>query len=133
VAILPVNDTQGTILPNAAKIFESSWDDGFITREPKTVNGAPQLDSKGKQETELKIKWDKLLDFRIGQYTAQALVVLSTDTRDIPFTATTTFFVFPWRLILTILAIIVLERLLEKVIINAFKKTVKKPVKNTSN
>ena len=133
VATLTVNDTQGAILPGLKRTFESSWDDGFITIEPKLEAGEPKLDKNGKPETELKIRWDKLPSLRIGRYTASELIVVSTATRDIPFTAQVSFFVFPWGLILTILIIIVLERLLERFIIRGFKNIIKKPVKNTTN
>ena len=127
---MPVNGTQGTILPNSAKILESSWDDGFITVEPKLEGGEPKLDKNGKAETELKFRFDKILDLRIGRYTASELLVVSTANRDIPFTAETSFFVFPWSLILAILVIIVLERLLERFIVKGFKNIIKKPVKD---
>ncbi len=100
VTTIPVNDGQSNILPNSAKIYESIWNDGFVTQEPKIVNGVPKLDKKGNPETQLKIRWDKILDFRIGRYTAQAIVILSTDTRDIPFEATTSFFVFSWKIVI---------------------------------
>jgi hypothetical protein len=133
VAALTVNDTQGAILPGLKKTFESTWDDGFITVEPKTLNGEPVLDKNGKVETQLKIQWDKLPSLRIGRYTASELVVVSTANRDIPFTVETSFFVFPWGLILTILIVIVLERLLERFIIRGFRNIIKKPVKNANS
>jgi hypothetical protein len=100
VATLTVNQTQGSILPGLKKTFEASWDDGFITVEPKMQNGEPKLDKNGKVETELKIKFDKILDLRIGRYTASELLVISTSNRDIPFTAQTSFFVFPWKVVI---------------------------------
>ena len=108
VTTLAVNQTQGTILPNAAKTFESSWDDGFITVEPKMQYGQPVLDKNGKQETQLNIRWDKLPSLRIGKYTASEIVVLSTATKDIPFEMQTSFFVFPWKIIGAITIIILL-------------------------
>ena len=107
IATLPINNTQGTILPNSTKILESIWNDGFITNEPKVTNGVPKLDKNGKVQTQLKIRWEKILDFRVGRYTAQALVVLSTDTRDIPFEATTSFFVFSWKIIIAAILLFV--------------------------
>jgi hypothetical protein len=133
VATLTVNDTQGAILPGLKKTFESTWDDGFITVEPKMQNGEPKLDKNGKVETELKIRWDKLPSLRIGRYTASELLVVSTDNRDIPFTAEATFFVFPWGLFLTILIVFVLERLLERFIVRGFKNLIKRPAKNTDS
>jgi hypothetical protein len=40
------------------------------------------------------------LDLRIGRYTATALVVLSTATKDIPFEMQTSFWIFPWKVVL---------------------------------
>lgn len=100
VGVLNVNSGQGVVLPNSARIFTSAWDDGFITVEPKLVDGQPKLDKNGKPETQLKIRFDKLLDLRIGEYTATALIVISTDTKDIPFEMQTSFFVFPWKVVL---------------------------------
>ena len=100
VAVLTINGTQGTILPNTKKTFESIWNDSFITREPKMIDGQVVLDKNGKPETSLKIRFDKILDLRIGKYTAAALMVVSTKTRDIPYQAETSFFVFPWKVVL---------------------------------
>jgi hypothetical protein len=107
VGILELNGGQGTVLPNSIRAFDSTWDDGFITVEPKIVGGQPKLDKNGKVETELKIRFDKLLDLRIGTYTASALIVISTDTRDIPFEAQTSFFVFPWKLVLGVIIFVI--------------------------
>jgi hypothetical protein len=107
VATLTVNDTQGAIIPGLKKTFTSSWDDGFITVEPKTEGGNPVLDKNGKAETELKFRFDKILDLRIGRYTASELMVVSTASRDIPFTIETTFFVFPWKVVIGAILIII--------------------------
>jgi hypothetical protein len=98
VGMITVNENHGAVLPNVKKTFESTWDDGFITVEPKMDGGEPVLDKNGKAETELKFRFDKILDFRIGRYTASELLVVSTANRDIPFTAETSFFVFPWKI-----------------------------------
>jgi hypothetical protein len=107
VALLDVNATQGTILPNAARQFESDWDDSFITTEPKIAGGQPVLDKNGKPETSLKINFSKILDLRIGRYTATELLVVSTDQRDLTYQAETSFWIFPWKVVIgTILLII---------------------------
>ena len=98
IATLTVNEGQGAILPGLKKTFESTWNDGFITIEPKMQDGEIKLDKNGKPETELKIRWDKLPSLRIGRYTASELMVISTANRDIPFTVETSFFVFPWKI-----------------------------------
>jgi hypothetical protein len=107
VGLLELNSGQGTVLPNSTRTFEASWDDGFITREIKTIGGQPKLDRSGKPETELKIKWEKILDLRIGTYTATGIIVISTDTKDIPFEVHANFFVFPWKVIIIAILFII--------------------------
>lgn len=107
VGLLDVNIGQGTVLPNSVRTFDTTWNDGFITVEPKLVGGQPKLDKNGKPETQLNIRWDKILDLRIGNYTASALIVISTNTRDIPFEAQTSFFVFPWKLVIVIVLFVI--------------------------
>jgi len=107
VGILDINGGQGNVLPQSVRIFNSTWDDGFITVEPKLVGGQPKLDKNGKAETELKIRFDRILDLRIGNYTASTLIVISTDTRDIPFEAQTSFFVFPWKVVIVAILFII--------------------------
>ncbi len=107
VAVLNINNTQSTVLPNIKKSFESSWDDSFITEEPKMEDGQVKLDKNGKPETTLKIRFDKILDLKIGRYTATALLVISTSTRDIPFQAETSFFVFPWKVVIGVILFVI--------------------------
>jgi hypothetical protein len=66
-------------------------------------DGQVKLDKNGKPESSLKFRFDKILDLRIGRYTATALVVLSTNTKDIPFEMQTSFWVFPWKVMLGVL------------------------------
>ena len=107
LATLSVNETQGNILPSSARIFEASWDDGFITIEPKTINGQPAFDKNGKQETTLKINWGKLLDLRFGRYTATELLVVSGASKDITYQAQVSFWIFPWKFIGVVILVIV--------------------------
>src|ERR1035437_5953695 len=106
LAVLDVNPGQGAILPNAARIFNAVWDDSFITVEPKTTYGQPKLDKNGKPETQLNIRWDKILDLRIGRYTATTLLVVSTPQRDVPYEAATSFWIFPWKVVLGTLLVV---------------------------
>jgi hypothetical protein len=97
LATLSVNETQGNILPNSARVFDASWDDGFITIEQKTINGQPSFDKNGKPQTELKFNWGKLLDLRFGRYTATELLVVSGATKDVSYQAEYSFWIFPWK------------------------------------
>jgi hypothetical protein len=107
VAILNVNEGQGTILPGAARQFESTWDDSFITVEPKIEGGQPKVDKNGKAETSLKFNFSKILDLRIGRYTATELLVVSTPTKDVSYQVETSFFILPWKVILAALIFVV--------------------------
>jgi hypothetical protein len=100
IAVLDLNPNQATVLPNIKKNLEASWDDSFITVEPKMEAGQVKLDKNGKPETSLKFHFDKILDLRIGRYIATALVVISTNTKDIPFEMQTSFWIFPWKVVL---------------------------------
>jgi hypothetical protein len=71
------------------------------------AGGQPILDKNGKPQTELKIRFDKILDLRIGQYTASEIIVLSTNNKDIPFERQITFFVFPWKVVIAIVLFVI--------------------------
>lgn len=105
VATLNINENQGGILPQTFKNFENTWNDGFIVYEPKEENGNPKLDENGKPQMDMKMNWQKILDLRIGRYTATALVLISGEQRDYTYEKTITFFVFPWKVVLIIIAI----------------------------
>ena len=65
------------------------------------------MDKDGKPKTTLKIRFDKILDLRIGRYTASTILVINTGNRDIPFQAETSFFVFPWMLVIGVLLFVI--------------------------
>lgn len=88
---LPINEGLGSVLPNASRRFETVWNNSFIT-----------------YDTKLNFHFDKVLSLRIGKYSAVALVVVSGETKDTSYTATTTFWVFPWKIILGIVLIVLL-------------------------
>lgn len=107
VATLNVNDSQGSVLPGIKRSFESTWNDGFVTYEPKIVNGDVVMDENGKPKQEMKIHFQKLLDLRIGKYTATSLLLVSGADKDYTYEKSISFFVFPWKIVLIILAIAV--------------------------
>lgn len=106
VATLDINEAQGSILPTLNRSYETTWNDGFITYETKMENGEPVLDNDGKPQREMKMHYQKLLDLRIGKYTATSLLLVSGEDRDYTYEQSVSFFVFPWKVILVLIAIV---------------------------
>ncbi|MDE2025396.1 MAG: hypothetical protein KGJ07_02805 [Patescibacteria group bacterium] len=124
------NTASANVLPGSQRTFTTIWDNGFITSEEKIEDGKILTDANGKPQTELKIHFDRLLNFRIGKYSATALVVVSGDKRDYSFEQTTNFYVFPWKIIMGIIILVLLAGIglanTVKSIIFAIKKLFKK-------
>lgn len=95
-----VNGNQGAVLPDMKRKFESEWNDSFITYVNKMQDGEVVIDKSGKPKKELKIRFDKILDLRIGKYTATTLLVVNGENRDIAYEASTSFFIFPWKIVI---------------------------------
>jgi hypothetical protein len=85
LAIIRVNETNGNVLPGTKRVFELSWNDGFIIKDKESGN--------------LKFNWDKLLIFRFGPYEARLLLVFFDGSRDIPIEKTVTFYIIPYTAI----------------------------------
>jgi len=96
VATLNVNTENGTILPGLSRNFENEWNQGFPRYE--TVDGKRQL----------VWNWQDISSIRLGKYTAEAVLIYNDGTRDVPITASTTFWVIPWLLLLILLVAIIL-------------------------
>lgn len=107
ISTLNINESQGSILPTLNRTFETVWNDGFITYETKMKDGTEVLGKNGKPEREMKIHYQKLLDLRIGKYTASAVMVVSGADRDYTYEKTISFFVFPWKVVLVFIGIII--------------------------
>ncbi len=127
IGILEVNPGLGIILPGAKRAFPTSWDDGFIVMKEDSENGIPKLDSHGKPKKSLTINWDKITNFRIGKYTANLLLVYDDGTRDQTLEGSTTFWVFPYKLVGAIIVVAIGAVLLLRMILSSYiKKQVKK-------
>lgn len=107
VATLNVNENQGSILPALKRTFTTTWKDGFVTYEPKLNDGEAVIGKDGKPEREMKIHFQKLLDLRIGKYTATSLLLVSGQDRDYTYEKSISFFVFPWKIVLVIIGIVI--------------------------
>lgn len=101
LATLDVNQGGGYILPGATRTITVTWDDGF-----QVITKKPQAD--GSQKEELTWNWNKLSAMRIGKYTAKLVAIYDDGHRDVPLQAETTFWVFPWQMMLAGLAIVAL-------------------------
>lgn len=99
IAILDVNATQGSILPDSPRIFQSNWSDAFPVYIPKLDNGINVKDDAGNIIQELKWNWADASKLRWGKYTANLVLVYDNGTRDVPIEATVSFWVLPFRLI----------------------------------
>lgn len=102
IATLKVNDGNGYLLPDRPRVMYSTWTGGFP--EYKEVTDT----ETGEKKRELVWDWSKLGDFRIGEYTAKLVAVYNDGTRDVPVVMETTFWVFPWRIILGILGVLII-------------------------
>ena len=116
LAILDVNPGSGNIIPNTTKTFTTSWNDGFLVREPILEGGQRKLDKNGKPLEKLTINWNKLTSFRIGRYTANLLLVFDNGKKDVSLEANISFWVIPYKaiivIIITVIVIFILARFL---------------------
>jgi hypothetical protein len=99
VATLDVNATQGSILPNSPRNFQTQWIDGFPVYTAKEENGVQLKDAQGNLIQELKWNWADASKLRVGKYTAKLLLVYDNGQRDVPIEGEVSFWVVPWRLI----------------------------------
>lgn len=113
LAILEINETNGNVLPDTRRIFESFWDDGFAVRDPKTG--------------EIKLNWEKLTKFRLGQYEARLALVYFDGSKDVLIEDTKTFWIIPYTAIaVIIISIIVIILTIRWIIKSYVRKQLKK-------
>jgi hypothetical protein len=122
LAVLDVNPGLGNVIPQSARIFNASWDDGFLEMEPVTQFGQPKLDKNGKPLETLQINWDKLTEFRIGRYTANLVMVYDNGKVDVPLESTITFWVLPWKAMGVILISLIVIFLVGRFLIRTYIK-----------
>ncbi|MGH7246082.1 MAG: hypothetical protein ACREGI_04055 [Candidatus Levyibacteriota bacterium] len=108
VGIIDINQALGNVLPQGTRLFQSSWDEGFLVSEPVMEDNMVKLDSNNHPVTHLVINWNKLTSFRIGKYNAHALLVYDDGEKDVTLEATTTFWVLPWKFLLGCVLILIL-------------------------
>ena len=100
VAILPVNELKGNVLPDSNRIFESGWSDGFPVYQQQTnSDGTIMTDKLGKPITKLKWDFSQIPKLRWGRYTANLLLVYDDGAHDVPIEGKLSFWVIPWRIV----------------------------------
>ena len=106
VVVLPANKGRGNILPQSTRDFIVPWDDGMIVRAPKVENGEV-VRQDGEIVYETKLDLDKPLStFRIGKYTAHLIMIYDNGERDVPIEASVSFWIIPWRILGSVLLIL---------------------------
>ena len=93
LATIALNPAESYVLPGKSRTFTLSWGAGF----PRYVT-TKTADNTAPSNT-LSWNWKDLNDLRFGRYTAKAVLVYSNGQRDQAVTASTNFWVIPWRLI----------------------------------
>ncbi len=99
IALLELNPSKGSILPNSTRIFDTGWKDGFPVYEEVIEDGKVVLDETGAQTYRLTWDFENASHLRFGKYTAKMLLVYDDGMRDIPIEGTVSFWVIPWRLL----------------------------------
>jgi hypothetical protein len=90
-AVIPINEMGGNVLPDSARVFSSTW----------------QREELPENASEFVKEWK---NFGFGQYTAT--VILNYGASDQVASATTSFWVMPWMLIVLAIVLIVIVVLL---------------------
>ena len=127
IAILEVNPSKGSILPDSPRDFSQQWLDGFPYYVNKTQDGKIATDDKGNVVQELKWNFADASKLRWGKYTAKLLLIYDDGKRDVPIEAEVSFWVVPWRLIVYIFAIIFFPAMIVYIIMKwSMKKVIKR-------
>lgn len=99
LAELRLNPNDSYLLPDTTRPLKVKWNDGFpVYTSVKVADNAPETQ---------RLTWDysKIHKLRIGRYTAKLVGVYNDGQRDIPVTASVSFWVIPWRLLLMCLLV----------------------------
>lgn len=99
IAVLPVNESRGNILPDSQRKFRVDWGDGFPVYEPIEENGRVISNDDGTPKMRLKWNLSEIGKLRFGKYKATLLLAYDDGERDVPIEAVLTFWVIPWRII----------------------------------
>jgi hypothetical protein len=109
LATLPINKSSGRVLPNSSRLFTIRWSDGFPVYQPETIDGQPVIKKGNKPVLKLHYNFSQANRFRFGKYYARMVLVYNNGQRDVPIYGVVSFWVIPWKLLLAILLIILLQ------------------------
>lgn len=108
-AVLDGNPSQGNILPHSTRRFDLSWAKKNLATEGATI--------PTNFWSAVGYEWD---NFAFGKYTA-TLSLLYT-SKNLTDTVTTTFYVFPWQLLLVIVIGLILAYLMLRTMLRSYNK-----------
>ncbi len=105
IAALSVNSNSGNILPNSNRIYTAEWSDGFPVYKIREEKGQT-ISKDGQSAYQLKWNLGELHKLRFGKYTAMLIMAYDDGIRDVPLEGNLSFWVVPWRIIISILLIL---------------------------
>ncbi len=119
-----MNEQAGVVLPGSIRKYQSYWMDSFITSMVLVdANGVAQTDAKGQKKTQLQINWKNWNIFRLGRYSAKAIVVYDdANQQERQLVASTYFWVIPWKLILGIVGGILILTMLIRFFLKLYNR-----------
>jgi hypothetical protein len=109
LASLNINKPGGRVLPDSSRVFSLQWQDGFPVFQPKTIAGQPVLNKHNQPVEQLHWDFSNIDHLRFGKYYARMALVYNNGERDVPIYGVVSFWVIPWKLILIVLFIILVQ------------------------
>ena len=106
LARVAINAAGSYILPGQTRTFTVEWNDGFPRTVDRTENGKVVLNDQSEPESQFEVDWSNVSKFRLGQYTANLLMVYDNGQRDVPVERATQFMVLPWKLLILVAIIV---------------------------
>ena len=108
ISVVKANEARSNILPQTERVLNVEWKEGFPIRVPKKVGESVVMDEKGKPVYTTQWDFNKIPSFRIGKYTANLIMVYDDGKKDVPLSATVSFWVIPWKILLGVLLVLIL-------------------------
>lgn len=101
LSVLSFNPEGGQILPNSDREFTVKWRDGFPSFKDADEGADVSTTTQGSQFLGLSWNFGKAHMFRFGKYTANLIMVYDDGQRDVPVEAQVSFWVIPWRILIS--------------------------------